>query len=190
MNFGTYNSAYDVCSGISWKVHELLLGILRCWEDGGVTELEIIETLRACEIFRTLSEESLEQIANLCQVETYEPGETVFVQGEFGTRLYLLAEGQVALQRYVNLGDRPATRTIALLGKGRGMGWSALLCDPCSASASAVCQKPTKIISLEGSDLRSMLERDPQIGFKVMDRLAHVLGDRLRAAYNAMDTQL
>ena len=155
-----------------------------------MTSLEITETLGNCELFRTLSAENLEQIAALCRVESYKSGDTVLTQGEYGTRLCLLAEGQIALQRSINLGDRQSVRTIALLGKGRGMGWSALLCDPCSASASAVCQKPTKIISLEGADLRSMLERDPQIGFKVMDRLAHVLGDRLRAAYNAMDTQL
>ena len=78
--------------------------------------------------------------------------------------------------------------TIALLGRGRGVGWSALICEPCSASASAVCQKPSKLVSLEGTKLREMLDARPEVGFQVMERLAYVLNDRLRAAYGAMDT--
>ncbi|MDY6911416.1 MAG: cyclic nucleotide-binding domain-containing protein [Chloroflexota bacterium] len=149
---------------------------------------EIIEPLQKCELFNTVEEEEIKQIAVLCQIENYKAGDAVFTQGEFGTRLYLIAEGQVALVRSVNLGGRQGTITVDLLSKGRGMGWSSLLCEPCSASASAVCQKPTKIISLEGSALRAMLEEKPNMGFIVMDRLAHVLGHRLRAAYGAMDT--
>ena len=154
-----------------------------------MASFEIAEALQRCEIFRTLSEEEMQPIAALGQIETYEAGEAVFTQGEYGSKLYVIKEGQVALQRMVNMGGRQATLTIGLLGKGRAMGWSALL-DPSNATASAVCQKPTQIISLEGNELRSMLEKEPRIGCKVLARLAYMLGDRLRSAYSAMDTQL
>ena len=149
---------------------------------------EIIEALQRCELFSTLGEEEIEQIATLSEIKTYKAGDTVITQGEYGTKLYLIAEGQVALLRSVNLGSRQGTMTIALLGRGRGVGWSALICEPCSASASAVCQKPSKLVSLEGTKLREMLDARPEVGFQVMERLAYVLNDRLRAAYGAMDT--
>lgn len=65
-----------------------------------------------------------------------------------------------------------------------------MLYGPRYSTASAVCQKPTKIISIEGDALRAMLEKEPDVGFRVMERLACMLGDRLRAVYNAAETHL
>ncbi len=153
-----------------------------------MASLEIIEALQKCEIFSNINEEDIQQIAQLCSIESYEAGDTVFTQGEYGTRIYLIAEGQVALVRSVSLGGRQGTVTVDILGKGRGLGWSSFLCDPCSVSASAVCQKPSQLVSLSGADLREMLEANTDLGFRVMDRLAQIVGNRLRAAYGAMDT--
>jgi len=149
---------------------------------------EIVDALRRCELFSGVEQEDVEMIATLCRVEEFSAGDTVIAQGEFGRRIYLIAEGQVALMRSVNLGGREGSMTIDLLGKGRGLGWSSILCDPCSVSASAICQKPTTLVSLAGTDLRDMLEARTDLGYKVMDRLAQILGNRLRAAYGAMDT--
>ena len=153
-----------------------------------MTSSEIIQALHGCELFRTLDSEAIGQIAKLCQFEACEAGDTIITQGEYGTKLYLIAEGQVALTRSVTLGTRQGTLTIALLGKGRGLGWSALICEPCNASASAVCQKPTRLVSLEGTQLRELLYLRPEVGFKVMERLTYVLNDRIRSAYSAIDT--
>ena len=149
---------------------------------------EIIDALRKCEIFGNIGEEDIQRIAQLCSIESYEAGDTVFSQGEYGNKIYLIADGQVALVRSVSLGGRQSTITVDLLGKGRGLGWSSFLCDPCSVSASAVCQKESQLVSLSGPNLRAMLEDNPSLGFKVMDRLAQIIGNRLRAAYGAMDT--
>ena len=149
---------------------------------------EIIKALKNCEIFSMLDGSTIERIAGVCNLEKYEAGDTVISQGQYCTRIYLVAEGQVALVRSVNLGGRHSEMMVDLLSKGRGMGWSSLLCEPCSASASAKCQKPTVFVTLEGASLRSMLEQNPATGFAVMDRLAQLIGNRLRAAYGAMDT--
>ncbi len=150
--------------------------------------LKIKEALQNCEIFSALDEGIIEKIARLSSVEKYEAGDTVINQGEYGTRTYLIAEGQVALTRTVNIGGREAEITIDILGRGRGMGWASFLCEPCGVSATAKCQKPTTFVVIEGSKLRDMLKADPQTGFMVMDRLAQVIANRLRAAYGAMDT--
>ena len=155
---------------------------------------EVGEGLRTCELFASLNEEEVEvlttSLATACQIEAYEAGDSIFVQGEHNSRLYVVVDGQVLLQRSVNIGDRAAMWPLGLLGKGRAMGWSALLYGPRYLTASAICRKPSRVISLEGGSLRSLLEKEPRIGFKVMDRLACMLGDRLRAAYSAMEAHL
>jgi len=159
-----------------------------------MADSEIVEGLRKCELFAQLGGQELEELAaslaGSCQVEAYEAGDTIFAQGEHTTKLYIIAEGQVLLDRSYYLGDRTATRPIALLGKGRAMGWTALLYGPRYATASAICQKTTQVISVEGAVLRSVLEKDQRMGFRVMERLACLLGDRLRAAYSAAETPL
>jgi CRP-like cAMP-binding protein len=155
---------------------------------------EIVEGLRTCELFAPLGYQEVEglaaSLAGSLQREAYKAGDAIFAQGEHNTRLYVVVEGQVLLERSSHLGDRTATRPVALLGKGRAMGWTALLHGPRYAMASAVCQKPTRVISVEGTALRSALEKDQSVGFKVMERLACMLGDRLRTAYSALETPL
>ena len=155
---------------------------------------EIIEGLRTCELFALLNEEEIQMLttslATACEVEAYEAGDHIFEQGEHSARLYVIADGQVLLQRSRNIGERAAMWPLGLLGKGRAMGWSALLYGPRHVTASAICQKPTRVISIDGTSLRSELEKQPGIGFRIMDRLACMLGERLRAAYNTMDAHL
>ena len=155
---------------------------------------EIIEALRNCELFASLDKEELKTLTialvPVCDVHAYPAGERIFEQGEYSGRLYIIAEGQVLLQRSVNLGDRTAMWPLGPLSRGRATGWSSLLYGARSLTASAICQKPTRVISVEGTNLRSILEKQPEIGFKVMDRLAALLGERLRTAYNTMEAYL
>ncbi|MFC1974684.1 cyclic nucleotide-binding domain-containing protein [Chloroflexota bacterium] len=155
---------------------------------------EITEGLGTCELFSQLSEEEIQvlttSLAAGCEMEAFKAGDHIFEQGEHSARFYIITDGQVLLQRSLNIGDRTATWPLGLLGKGRAMGWSALLYGPRVLTASAICRKPTRIISIEGDSLRSVLAKQPETGFKVMDRLACMLGERLRAAYNTMEAHL
>jgi len=155
---------------------------------------EIIEGLRTSELFALLNQEEIQMLtaslATECEIEAYETGETIFEQGGHSAKLYIIIEGQVLLERSLNIGDKTSRWPLGLLGKGRAMGWSALLYGPRYVTASAICQKPTRVISIEGTSLRSVLEKEPGVGFRVMDRLACMLGDRLRAAYNTMEAHL
>ena len=155
---------------------------------------EIIEGLRTCELFSLLSGEEIQTLADSLasgwEMNSYQAGERIFEEGEHSSKLYIIISGQVLLERSFTVGERTATWPLGLLGKGRAMGWSAFLYGPRYSTASAICQKPTKVVSIEGASLRSVLEKRPETGFKVMDRLACMLGDRLRAAYNTVEAHL
>jgi CRP-like cAMP-binding protein len=154
----------------------------------------ILEGLRSSELFGLLNEEQIKtltaSLANACNIEEYKAGDHIFDQGELSSKLYVVVSGQVMLQRSHNIGDKPAAWPLGVLGKGRGMGWSSMLYGPRYATASAICQKAARLIAIDGNTLRAMLEEHPEIGFKVLDRLASMLGERLRAAYNTMEAHL
>ncbi len=149
---------------------------------------EIDYALRSCEFFELLGKSEISEIAKLCQVMTYKSGEYVFQQGDYGEHIYVIAQGHIHLERSVDLGAQKGNIIIESLGKGRVLGcWSTLLNMPHILMSSAVCQKPTHIVTLRGADLRKMMIRNTELGFNIMERLCYLLRDRLQAAYGAME---
>lgn len=149
---------------------------------------EIKGILEACEFFRALEPADIQEIAGLCAVETYEPRQFIYRQGDFGERIYVIEDGQVVLERNVDLGTRKGSVAIGMLGKGGVFGcWSTLLDEPHNFMSSALCRKETRLISMKGADLRAMMLRKPTLGFHVLERLCLVLRGRIQAVYGAME---
>ena len=149
---------------------------------------EIKQILERCEFFKGLQEPYIENIIGLCRIQNYEPGEYVFSQGDFGEYLYVIAEGHVSLERSMDLGTRKGNAVIGLLGKGRAMGcWSTLLGQPHTLMSSAVCRKPTTVVSFKGTALREIMMDNHDLGFSLMESLCFLLRDRLHGALGAME---
>ena len=150
------------------------------------TEIEHI--LETCELFKGLKKSHIEQIAGLCTEKQYEGGEYVFCQGDFGEHLYIIVEGHIFLERSIDLGNRKGNVVIEALGRGRVLGcWSTLLGEPHILMSSAICQKPTKVVAIKGSDLRQMMIDSSKLGFNILERLFLLLRDRIQSAYGAME---
>ncbi|MFH1623977.1 MAG: cyclic nucleotide-binding domain-containing protein [Pseudomonadota bacterium] len=142
----------------------------------------------SCELFRGLGKGEIRKISSLCHVETYDAGEDVFRQGDVGKHLYIIAEGQIFLERSMDLGTRTGKVVIGILGRGRAFGcWSTLLDEPHNVMSSAICQKPAELVVMKGADLREMMIRNAKFGFSVLERLCFVLRDRLQGAFGAME---
>jgi CRP/FNR family cyclic AMP-dependent transcriptional regulator len=149
---------------------------------------EIEQVLEGCELFRGLDQKEIGAIAGLCQMERYEAGEAVFRQGDFGEKLYVIAQGQVFLERSTDLGGRKGSVRIGMLGKGRALGcWSTLLDDAHHLMSSAVCHRPTSLLAIQGPDLRKIMIEDKNLGFNILEKLCFVLRDRIHGAYGAME---
>lgn len=150
--------------------------------------MEMEHTLRSCEFFELLETRELSEVSNLGQVMTYQAGEYVFRQGDYGEHIYIIVDGQIYLERAVDLGTHKGNVVIEILGKGRVLGcWSTLLDLPHILMSSAVCQKSTKIVAIKGADLRRMMIGNTELGFNLMERLCFLLRDRIQAAYGAME---
>ncbi len=148
----------------------------------------IMIALESSEFFKGLDTEEMGRVAGLCKPVAYEAGEFVFQQGDFGEHLYVVVEGQVFLERSMDLGHRQGNVIIAALGRGRILGcWSTLLGEPHILMSSAVCQKPTRLLAMRGGDLREMMLGNTALGFKVMEKFCFLLRDRIQAAYGALE---
>jgi len=149
---------------------------------------EINQALEHCEFFERLEKNDISQIAGLCQVITYEGGEYVFQQGDYGEYIYVVVQGRIHLVRAVDLGARKGEVVMETLGKGRVLGcWSTLLDLPHILMSSAACQKPTTTLAIKGADLRKIMISNTALGFNIMERLSILLRDRIQAAYGAME---
>jgi len=149
---------------------------------------EIFEALESSEFFRGLDRKDIAKIAGLCRDETFQPGQVIFRQGDTGDRVYIIAEGQVTLERTVDLGTRKGNVVIGIIGKGRAFGcWSTLLGISHSFLSSASCQKPTKAVLFNGTEIRALMLSNPALGFCILERLCFFLRDRLQSVYGAME---
>ena len=149
---------------------------------------EIFEALESSEFFRGLDRKDLEKIAGLCRDETFQPGQVIFRQGDTGDRVYIIAEGQVTLERTVDLGTRRGNVVIGIIGKGRAFGcWSTLLGISHSFLSSASCQKQTKAVFFNGTEIRALMLSNPALGFCILERLCFFLRDRIQSVYGAME---
>jgi CRP-like cAMP-binding protein len=149
---------------------------------------EIEQVLRESSFFKGLDDDVIRKIASLGTAVSFKGGEHVFHQGDFGEKIYIIAEGYVLLERATDLGARQGRVVIDALGKGQFLGcWSTLLNEPHILMSSASCQKPTTVISIRGSDLREIMLGNFELGFRVMERLCFQLRDRIQAAYGALE---
>jgi len=155
---------------------------------GKTSQSEIIESLRECPLFRDLSEQQIQVMATAFHIERYEAGERIFRQGDLGSRIYLIREGEVRLERTVNLGTRKANMTISVLRRHRLVGcWACLFDEYRHLTESAVCQKQTQVITAKGADLKTVMENDSRLTVVMLRRLCSMLGDKVHDAYCAMD---
>jgi CRP-like cAMP-binding protein len=149
---------------------------------------QIITILNHSKFFESLDPEDIEKVCPLCQPRSYANGEYLFQQGDFGEHLYVIAEGQAYLERTIDLDTRRGRVTIDTLGKGRLLGcWSTLLGEPHTLMSSAVCAKPTQVLTIRGPDLRNLMLSDMRLGFRLMEKFCYLLRERIQAAYGAME---
>ncbi|HEY8022002.1 MAG TPA: cyclic nucleotide-binding domain-containing protein [Thermoanaerobaculia bacterium] len=98
------------------------------------------------------------------------PGEYIFREGDLGTEMFIIHEGQVEILNRV--GDEE--RLLAVLEKGDFFGEMALLEDrPRAASARALAQ--TRLLQINGSTFDQMLRDNPEIAVRMMRKLSRRL---------------
>lgn len=140
----------------------------------------IIETLRQTQIFEGLSDEQLEIVAPLCRQVHCISGKIFFSEGDEATDVFVVLEGEVALEVELFMGDhvRPHTITVEKVSKEDTFGWSALV-EPRRMTTTARCTRDVDIVAINGDDLKGLLKDHPGIGMLVMENVAKIVRQRL-----------
>lgn len=140
--------------------------------------MTLVETLRACHLFKGLTEEEIDRIANISREESYPSGAIVFSEGGVATNLYVVKEGRVALDMKIQLGSRtPRDSTIEVLSSGSAFGWSAVV-PPYIYTFSASCLEPVKLVAIDGGELRHLIEIDCCLGVEVLKQINATIAKR------------
>jgi CRP-like cAMP-binding protein len=123
-----------------------------------------------------LSAEQLSRVARVGDVESYNPGEDVVVEGSLGDALFLILSGQVAVHR--------GPQTFATLQAGEFFGEMSLV-EPAPRSATVTAMSATFLFRLPHDALRELIADDSQVANVLLVQIVKTLSDRLRRA-NAM----
>ena len=129
----------------------------------------------------------------LCLSDIFTNCKKIYEQGSIGMKLYILFKGYVALERRIDLGGvREANVTVFTLRERtnrRLMGaWCTLVGKQHVQMCSAVCEKPTQVISMRCSDLRKTMIKDSTMRIKILEKLILLLRDRIYSSYGAIET--
>ncbi|HVE93124.1 MAG TPA: Crp/Fnr family transcriptional regulator [Actinomycetota bacterium] len=132
----------------------------------------IAAALARSPLFSQLDEPALLRLAGSTTIRTYRKGQLVFLQGEPGESLYVVAEGLLKLFVVSEEGEEMVLSTI---GPPEIFGELAVI-DGRPRSTSAEVLEPARLIALTRSTLLDLLGREP----KLADALLRSIGARLR----------
>lgn len=116
----------------------------------------LVDELRDAPIFSQCSRDVLEQVAEWGEILTFKPPMRIIEQGERGTNLYLILEGQVDVVYETQDGH---SRRIARLGRYDCFGEMSLLAgQPTSATAQAATE--VSVLALPHARMRELLTKN------------------------------
>lgn len=144
-------------------------------DDASVANLvELALQLRSVPIFERLSVEQLLDLAKLLREEVHAGGATIVREGQCGSGMYVILEGQVEVVR--------GEEHIAELGPPEFFGEMAVL-DGEARSATVRAVTGVRLLRLERQDLLAVMEDNAAIGIAVAQSLAQRLRLRLEQTH-------
>ena len=145
--------------------------------------------------FEDMARDRLEALVDKASTMTVAAGEHVFDQDSPADACYVLLRGRVRLVYQVQPragepGDDsdPEITVRRYEDAGRFLGWSALVA-PFRYRGSVIAEEPTELVRIGRDQLTALMERHPEFGVQIMQRLIWILGSRLREARVRMVAQ-
>ena len=133
--------------------------------------------VKEVELFQGVEPDVMEEIANICSEENYAKDTVLFKKGEEADCLYILEEGSIHL-----VIENGGSLTYMLSEPGQVFGWSCMV-ESGLYTASGVCATVIKVLKIEREKLDKVFSLHPDVGLKVLKRLAGVISQRLSNAY-------
>lgn len=133
-----------------------------------VSASETAEQMRRVPLLARLTAEDVRTLAARGRLRRFKAGETIVREGEAGTSLFVLLEGDARILVSSPTGEEA---TVAHLGPGDCIGEFSVL-DGLPRSATAVATVPVSAISVTREDFREWLTERPQAAFSLLEELS------------------
>ena len=138
--------------------------------------------MKRCPFVCELDDEQLSRMAEICDNEVFEVGESLCRQGRTQDKICLIEDGLVGI--YLELGPMNQ-RQLQSASNFEVVGWSALL-PPYRCSTSVKAIETTRVLTFGGKKLLALCDKHPEIGYKVNRGLASVIAVRLHHAFTQL----
>lgn len=141
-----------------------------------LSQVNIAATIKSIPWFLDLSSESLQLLAGIAEVHSFNAGNVIFSEGEKHPYLYIILEGKVQLESFV-----PGRGSLTYLTAESldVIGWSSLTPVVRQKTGSAIAVTPTRLLAFHANPLMDLCEKDCELGFVIMSRLANIIASRL-----------
>jgi CRP/FNR family cyclic AMP-dependent transcriptional regulator len=136
-----------------------------------------VETLRRYRFFAELDHASLTTLAMAGEVVLVKKGDWLFQEDDHAQALCLVLHGAVEIR--IGL-DAMRTRhaVVCSLGKGDIFGWSSLI-EPYIYRSGAFASTDARVARVGGLLFREWMDSHPDVGYKIMRRVAGIVASRL-----------
>ena len=140
------------------------------------------DLLKKIELFKTLTDDELDEIEKICARESYAKDTIMFMEGDPGDRCYVIVKGEVRVSKFIpNIGEE----ALAVLKPGDYFGEMALI-DNFPRSAHAIANTDVEVLSITKAGLDAVLIRDREMGYKLLWVFTQTLARRLRETNEKM----
>ncbi|NWF99866.1 MAG: cyclic nucleotide-binding domain-containing protein [Thermoanaerobaculaceae bacterium] len=137
---------------------------------------DAVDALRSSALFAGLSEQELENLANLVRRVSYPKGTVVFAEGDPGDALYFVEAGRVRISKVLSgVGEE----ALAIFGPGSVFGEMAVL-DGGRRSADAIVHEDARLLVLDRDRFQELLREDKEFAYQVLTGIVRSLAGRVR----------
>lgn len=140
-------------------------------------QAELQQILQTIPWFLELTEGQIERLAGIASIQHLLEGETLFREGDAEGDLYILLEGEMALDMHVP--GRDQAIRIFTAEPLDIIGWSSLTPMVRQRTATARALTDCNYLVLDSESLALLCEEDEKLGFIIMKRIANVVASRL-----------
>ncbi len=127
-------------------------------------------------LFEGLSNEEVREMVRACELVSFEPGDTLFEQGDEADALFIVGQGELEVVAQSTLGEKVV---LAVLGAGTVVGEMSLIQGgPRSATVESVSE--SEVFRLDHDTFEEMRKQQSPAAYKIILGLAATVGERRR----------
>ncbi len=133
-------------------------------------------TLQHLPWFAEMNPEQLEKLARIATIYHLEPGDLLFREGDRDDALYVLLEGQVAMDIEVPTRGQVVCHIAEML---EIIGWSSMTPIVRQRISQARATQTCMVVGFNSKLLQQLCDEDEKIGYVIFRRLANVVANHL-----------